>query len=135
MTYADKATQGAVLPRRPAPVAGAVQRMVLYKLMPSYGTYVPVLDWAEEFERSEVLEIVRLFQLLGANLIEWRHEENPVQPPRVQKALSYMQRLSRSVSQAGATALWAVSLGYFSGGVVSFRASNLSGRVRRQACA
>jgi WW domain len=65
--------------RRYANVAGLIRRNVLYKKLPKENLYVPLEQWAELFERSQILEILHAFQLVGAVSIAVNHAKSTIQ--------------------------------------------------------
>jgi hypothetical protein len=81
LNYVDRLKAGQAPERRLIKIAGGVfQRGVLYKKLPKEQVYVPSADWAEEQERSEILEIVTLLQAMGALAVEWEHVKCENQP-------------------------------------------------------
>jgi hypothetical protein len=74
-TMAGDATE-----RKQAAVAGLVRKNLLYRLLPKENVFVPNAQWAAEYERSEVMEVVHMMQLIGAIVVETIHEPMSVQP-------------------------------------------------------
>jgi hypothetical protein len=66
--------------RKQVTVSGLVRKNLLYRLLPKENVFVPNAEWAAEYERSEVMEVVHLMQLTGAIIVETVHTPMPVQP-------------------------------------------------------
>ncbi len=70
--------------RQQLSVAGGVfQRNVLYKMLPKEKVFVPAFDWAMEQERSEINEILSLFQAAGAIAVDYEHVPLAHQPGEI----------------------------------------------------
>jgi len=70
--------------RQKLTIAGGVfQRNVLYKMLPKEKVFVPAFDWAMEQERSEINEILSLFQGAGAIAVDYEHVPLAHQPGEI----------------------------------------------------